>query len=308
MLKLWKDLVLRKLKFRLCIININTMNTSGNSLFSKIIFISLILFLSSITLLSQEYAKETWSFVPDLNGLGRANMISIDIDSDNKKELIYSSKTPGSIFKILDYQDENYIEVYTSEIFSKEIIWMEVYDHNGDGNYNLYLAMENQKIEVFDILARKFIDTIDLPIYALKFFIIDADHNGETEILGYNGNGIFYTDMSGNLMEQKNIPGIQDIEIGNVDSDSYEEIVVSGYESYVLNLKDLTTKWIYYGNFGFDIDLGDPNAEGYNLILGCVYNNVRAYDANLKSPIWEITLQNSINKIKITDLEEDNNL
>lgn len=255
-----------------------------------------------------QYAEKSWQYTPNL-GFTSGNIITtIDIDSDNKSEIFYSTSTTGcSILKILDYQNQQYEEVFVSSLIPSEITCIVKADPDGDGTESLYLSDKESNIHVFDLETLTIIDTIHLNFSLIEFAWTASAIPGEMNISGYASNKIVLLDSSGGLLYQKTASSIQDMAMADINADGTEELIVSGYyNSYVLNSLDLTEMWNYLGTFGNVIAINDPDNSGKDLIYGAdYYDYITCFDGELHSPLYQMDINAYIQSLYFIDIYSD---
>jgi len=96
--------------------------------------------------------------------------------------------------------------------------------------------------------------------------------------------------------------------VGNVDADATLEIVTSSYGGYgyVLDGISGTVQWTYINHFGAIVRLRDLDGDNMDEIIGASpWSNITVFDADVKTPAWEITSSYDIDALEIFDTDHD---
>ncbi len=269
----------------------------------SIIFFTIGLFFQTAR---AQYADLSWQKVGNFEDIGEASFIEHDFDEDGNMEIMYSSNASNhGLLKIMDYVNNNYEETYVSPLFDSKISWIQKYDLDNDGDYQLYIA-RNWTIEVMDLNTKIIQDTIPLPILAKKFLMVDIENDGTYEIAMLNSSNLKIINMEGEEIFSKFVSSADDLALGDVDGDGMEELIVTGADGYVIDLADFSDQWTFFGGFGNNIYLADIDGSGKNLIFGAdTYDYITCFDAQLMTPLWQINVNSQITELEVHDLNND---
>jgi hypothetical protein len=121
------------------------------------------------------------------------------------------------------------------------------------------------------------------------------------------GVAIFDAD-SGTLKWRTETGGGVSMAIGNVDADPGLEIVTTtfGGSGYVLDGISGGVQWKYINSFGAIVRLVDLDEDGMEEIVGAsTWDRITVFDADVKSPVWELHTDESIDMMIIADSNKD---
>lgn len=270
----------------------------------KYTFTALAVMFAISTLLAQQNPMElNWQFAKLGSDLGKAGLLTEDLDGDGKSEIILSGKHmddswEGSDFiSILKYQAERqaYETIWTSRVFFSPIAVLRLYDINNDGIQEIYIGFEDGEVHVYDARSREEVVSFDAtkrehtvfnqnPLTGIEVGDFDNDSSLDLVVLQYDSTFIY--DSSYRLTGK--IPyGAAHCKIGNIDDDPYQEVVYSNGQ--ILEMKEgqvLEENKFFTQHIGRAIGLADLNHDN---ILDVVYSSsdtLYAYDYRNKQGIW----------------------
>lgn len=270
----------------------------------KYTFTALAVICAISTLLAQQKPMElNWQFGKLGSDLGKGGLLTADLDGDGKNEIVTSSKhindfLSGSDFiSILKYQEERqaYETIWISRLFFSSISALNLHDINNDGIQEIYIGLENGTIHVYDSRSRHEVvnflltekeSTMFEPNRISDIEFGDIDNDSSLDLVVLLNDSTFIFDPSYKLTDK--IPyGSFHCKIGDIDDDSYQEVVYSNgqiiemKEGVVLKENGFSTQ-----NERTDIGLNDINKDN---ILDVVYSSrdsLYAYDYKNKQGIW----------------------
>lgn len=142
-------------------------------------------------------------------------------------------------------------KLYTTTI--SEIIVADV-DANGDAE--IYVALLNGTVEVYDAVSRMLTRTLTTNTPNLAALVVaDVDQDGAQEIVVVAANRIAVFNAASAALEWQTASyGGTDLEIANVDNDAAPEIVTT---RYVLDGITHALEWDYADTFGARVQLAD---------------------------------------------------
>lgn len=270
----------------------------------KYIFTALAVIFAISTLLAQQNPMElNWQFAKLGSDLGKAGLLTEDLDGDGKSEIVLSGKHidnswEGSDFiSILKYQAElqAYETIWTSRVFFSPISALSLYDINNDGIQEIYIGFENGEVHVYEAGSRTEVANFDVtkkestvfepnPINGIEFG--DFDNDSSVDLVVLLNDSTFMYDSSYRLSDK--IPyGAAHCKIGNIDGDPNQEVVYSNGQ--IIEMKEgvvLEEYEFFTQNKGAEIGLDDFNKDN---ILDVVYSSsdsLYAYDFKNKQRIW----------------------
>lgn len=260
------------------------------------------------------FVAQKWQYGIYGSSIGQAGLFTTDLDGDGKPEVIASASAGGFGDNVQWYvvrKDANggYEQVWRSPIYGVTIVRLLLADMNGDGKSDVVVALSDGTIRIYDGPTLKEIRTLTLAAPLGDVAVADLDGDGAKEIVTTDGSGVFVYDAgSGQLKWHVSSGGGSSIAVGNVDTDPALEIVTTSYggKGYVLNGLTGSVKWEYINSFGAKVRLGDLDGDGMQEIIGMSsWYKITIFDADLKSPAWEIATSLDIGTAEVIDTDGD---
>lgn len=255
--------------------------------------------------------RQEWKYRGFGSGIGAAGICVSDIDGDGALELVMGGNSNNGFgeddnWYVLRKNGDKYEMVWNSDIYPSEITRMAVADGDSDGIPEIYVGLADGTVNIYDGRTKMLKGSIQTGGTVSALTIADADGDGAKEIITSDGTNINV--FNGATLEKKwESPGYggSDIAVGNVDTDSDPEIVSSS--GYVIDGVTHEIKWSYTPGFGYRICLGDINNDGKDEIIGAsTWYHITAFDAKIKSPIWQINTPQDIDALLVADVDGDN--
>ncbi len=245
--------------------------------------------------------------------IGRNSMHSLDIDGNDTIDLICTGSLrtfgSGNFWYVLNYNptDKTYKHIWTSKEYEDDITVLEIVDINDDGNYSVILGFDNGNLEVYDATSKELIkqaSLFDEDINSIVF--ADADNDGEKEL-------IISTDSETSILNALTLKqefeisdGADLVRVGNVDTTSQNEIVLSSGTVYLLKNDELSTVWNYTSATGGLIELSDIDGDSYlEIIYAESWYNIKVYDVDTKTIKYTITTDIDIDALLLVDVTND---
>jgi hypothetical protein len=271
--------------------------------------------LSKQNLLDSLTLEQNWKTGIFGSGIGLSGIITDDINNDNSLEIICDGFTGtfggGSFWYILKYSEttQEYDMIWISNLYPQGISNITVFDIDGDGIYNIYIGFSDGHLGVYNGATLEEIDYIDTPLNSINRILYDdADNDLIKEIVLCDDSKILICDSNTLTFEHQINYGANDFEIGNVDSDTENEIVLSNgkvleFENGITNIE-----WQYSGgDFGYLIELSDIDSDNMEEIIGASnWALITAFDADIQSPKWQIPTSQDIGALLVRDVDGDN--
>lgn len=262
------------------------------------------------------YVVERWRHVEFGQSIGRKNIINYDIDKDGIDEIILDSGYPAySHLRILKYKNSEYATIWTSKVhrFDKDYITdFELIDIGNDGKDELIELLADGTIVEYDLSSLKvkaLHPTSAKTADALH--ISDLNQDGTYEYIIVRDSNYFsqpYLKIINSDTFEEEFSSAElfgkDVKTADMDNDGTYEIVLS--TGKVLNGLTREMKWSYAGGFGENIILSNIDQDPAIEIVGLSdYSYITAFDAELKTPSWQIHVEDNLEGMYITDFDDD---
>ena len=259
------------------------------------------------------FLEKQWQFGTYGYSIGQTGLFATDLDGDGTVEIIASASAEDYGRNVLWYvlrrnTSEGYDQVWQSPNYGVAIVRMLLTDMNGDGKNDVVVALVDGTVHIYNEKQQK-IRTVMVAPQLADLAIADLDGNGTKEIVASDGMEVFVYDAgSGALRWSVKTGGGKSIAVGNTDADPTMEIVTTTYggKGYVLNGLSGAINWEYINSFGARVRLSDLDGDGMQEIIGAApWQKITIFDADLKSPAWEITTALDITSIIVSDADGD---
>jgi hypothetical protein len=267
--------------------------------------------LSSQTPLS---LKEDWKYGVFGNGIGLSGLITADIDNDGVTEIIAGGSL--TTFGANDFwyvlaptsTPNDYSRQWTSNLYPGKVSAIAAFDTNADGIYSIFIGLGNGDVAIYDGSSLQSINTLSPSNSAIHHILFaDANNDSIQDIVIADDNHIYIYNASSLTLDLQLNYASTDFEIGNVDSDAANEIVLSSGLVLEVNGSNTSVQWDYAGgDFGRLVELSDIDADGIQEIIGAApWNYITVFDADIQSPKWQITTRQDIDALLVTDVDND---
>lgn len=260
------------------------------------------------------FVTQKWQYGIYGSSIGQAGLFTTDLDNDGTPEIIASASAGGFGSNVMWYiirQSANggYEQVWRSPIYGVTIVRILLADMNSDGKDDVVVAFTDGTIRIYDGPTLNEIKSFKVAASLQECAIADLDGDGSREIVISDGIGVsVYNAQTGALKWSLSSGGGTSIAIGNVDADPTPEIVTTTYggKGYVLNGLTGEIKWTYINSFGAKVRLADLDDDGMQEIIGAAaWYKITIFDADLKTPTWEIATNLDIGAVTIVDEDGD---
>lgn len=294
------------------------------TLITTLTLISLINFSSA-----QENPRIDWQFGKLGDNLAKSGIITTDIDGDGVDEIISASvhaflnfPDVAMFFTILEYSpiEEEYIVRRMSNIINQEIYSLQVFDVNQDGVKEIYLGLNNGMVYVYNALTCKKINEFDTsyrgvvpswqsPNDVTCILYEDINNDAQLDIVVANGDTTYIYNSTYSLIDK--IPfGAKYFEVGNIDDDSFNEVVYSNGTVIQLSNNTVVNEYEFYThNDEVKIGLSDMNTDGVEDIIYSSRDTLFAFDFKANELIWSQEWESDHNYdryIKVIELADYN--
>jgi WD40 repeat protein len=276
--------------------------------------------LSDPGLFEQRWAQGLWGA-----GIGASNLLVEDLDGDGQLELIAGASSQGGFWP----NDYWYVVSYNTQAATYEQSWLSkplpaidpytspsiqriiVADPDGSGN-RIYVADSAGTLHVYSAAPIALETTAAIPLEVADMVAGDLDQDGVLELILSTGtswsSGSIYVYDSVTL-SQKAVwldVGAQDIAVGQLDNDPALEIVTASTPGRVIDGITGMVEWSYAAGFGANVEVGnlddDPVEE---FVAAQSWYYVTAFDAVVKSPLWEIPVDLDVDACDLVDVNGD---
>lgn len=257
------------------------------------------------------FVSQQWQFGIYGYNIGQAGLFSADLDGDGTQEIIASADVGGfgntAWYVVRRTANGGYEQIWRSPNYSVTIVRLLLADMNGDSKTDVVVALSDGTIRIYDGPTLKEIRLLTLTAPLGDVVVTDLDGDGAKEIVTTDGIGVsVYNAASGLLKWSVSSGGGSSITVGSVDADPALEIITTSYggKGYVLNGLTGSVKWEYINGFGAKVRLGDLDGDGMQEVIGISpWYKITIFDADLKSPAWEIVTAQDIGAAEVIDAD-----
>jgi hypothetical protein len=246
--------------------------------------------------------------------IGNCGLLIADLDGDGNREIIAGASVGGaganSIWYIVRKNSSgSYEQIWQSKQYGTSIVQIILADMNGDGKDDIAVGLADGTIYLYDGPTRQEIGSLKTTSSLTALALADLDGDGKKEFITSDGIGIavYAADGSGLLWSLASGGG-NSIAVGNVDADAALEIVTTttGGKGYVIDGVSHAIQWEYINGFGARVALADLDGDGMQEIVGAAaWYKITVFDADRKSPAWEISTNLDISALVLTDTDGD---
>ena len=260
-----------------------------------------------------------WSRAVLGTGIGNTGLSIVDLDGDGKGEIVAAASQgtfgPNVYWYILSGQGSGYGQVWASLPYPSSITALRTADADGDGDIDIVVATGN-RVLTYDGRTRTLLRSLDSAASVIRgLTIADVDSDGRQEFVFCDDNHLYIHDAVAGVQEFSGVGlGGVDTAAGNVDDDPEIEIVVASADvGRVLGGSSRAVEWTYSGSggypFGYLVKVGDVDGDGRGEIVGAApWYKITAFDADLRSPKYEISTFIDIDALKLADVDRNGSL
>ncbi|NOU47927.1 MAG: T9SS type A sorting domain-containing protein [Bacteroidales bacterium] len=293
-----------------------------------LVAVTLIVVINSVEAIAQgvSYTDDcefVWSQGILGESIGDNSMFTGDIDSDGMNEMVLGAANywgDESFWYILKYDPlrETYIQDWVSPIYSynsSKITAIDVFNIDSDNALGIAVGFDNGFIEVRDGLTKKVEFTLQLPVSypsvpINRILFEDINNDSKPELFCCNKTTTFiYSFPNLELVKQLDYGGL-DMRCGNVNSDSFREIVYSDGDVIRLSSDtyDPSVVWKFFwpqnSHNGF-VRLSDIDSDGKSEIIHAIDYSLSVYDAELMSRKFKKEFEEQIDAVYVADTDND---
>jgi len=258
--------------------------------------------------------REDWKYGIFGNGIGLSGLITADIDNDGITEIIaggsFTTFGPNDFWYVLEptSNPNDYSRQWTSDLYPGKVSAIAAFDTDADGIYSIFIGLGNGDVAIYDGSSLQSINTLNPSNSAIHHILFaDANNDSIQDIVIADDNHIYIYNASSLTLDLQLNYASTDFKIGNVDSDTANEIVLSSGLVLEVNGSNTSVQWSYAGgDFGRLVELSDVDADGIQEIIGAApWNYITIFDADIQSPQWQITTSQDIGALLVTDVDHD---
>lgn len=263
---------------------------------------------------SPAFVAQQWQYGIYGSSIGKAGLFTTDLDGNGTPEIIAGASAGGFGDNVMWYvvrkaANGGYEQVWHSPVYGVTIVRILLADMNADGKDDVVVSLTDGAVRIYDGPTLQEIRRLQLAASLKDLAIADLDGDGSKEFVTSDGIGVtVYNASSGALQWQVASGGGSSIVVGNVDTDPAQEIVTTNYggKGYVLNCLSGAVEWEYVNSFGARVRLADLDGDGMQEIIGAsAWYKITIFDADLKSPAWEIATNHDIDAVEVADGDGD---
>ncbi len=194
------------------------------------------------------------------DGVGPSGISAADFDQDGKGEVATCSSGYAYVLNYLD--DGSYdTEWYSENLGCRKIV---TGDRDSDGTAELYIGTDDAKLYIIESGTYSTLATHALAggVWPDGIAVGDVDDDDSVEIVVTTSISTTVYDAFTFAIKWQSSWGGNQVDIGNIDADPVNEIVVNGETGHILNALTQQQEWAYIGGFGISMDLGDVDGDG----------------------------------------------
>ncbi len=245
--------------------------------------------------------------------IGRHSMHSVDIDGDGIQELICTASSTtfgsGNFWYIMKYNpdDQNYHQVFTSNLYETGITSLEVANPKGDDHYRIFLGMSDGSLQVYDAVSGMLLSTNRPSTRQINSIVCaDANNDGKKDIVISGPENCYILNADVLNVVYTIDKGANDIRVGNVDALPGNEIVLSSGSVLFLNDSTLNNVWNFSSSHEGTIELSDIDNDSIEeIIYAEAWYYIHAYDVDAGTTKFTITTDLDINSLLLADVNAD---
>lgn len=270
---------------------------------------------------SELRVREEWVRAIFGDGIGVTGLNVTDLDGSGDLKIVAAAAPRYSRIRywyVLSASPSGYEQEWVSPYYTDDITALRTADLDGVPGAEIVVAT-GDTIELYDGSARELVRSIQTeasPILGLRVADVDGDGEPELAFCGPHpelGSGFHVYDVATGLEEYSTGEyECSDVAVGELDGDSSPEIVLGSRESagYVLDGSSRLLEWTYHAGFGELVRTGDVDGDGLDeIVAGAQWAGfVTIYDADLRSPTWEIPIDIDLAALQVLDVEGDGDL
>jgi len=258
--------------------------------------------------------EEEWIFGIFGSGIGKSGITTADIDNDGEVEIVMggSTSTFGSndFWYVLEYSavSQAYRMQWISDVLSAGISSIAAFDIDNDGVYTIFIGLSNGDVHIFNGSTLEEIGIINSPGNQInRILYADADNDAIEEVVLCDSAAVFIYNATSFALEHQIPYGASDCEVGNVDADASNEIVLANGLVLEFNGVSTTVEWDYPGgDFGYLVELSDIDSDGMEEVIGAsTWHYITTFDIDVQSPKWQIPTDLDVDALIVTDVDND---
>jgi len=259
------------------------------------------------------FVAQQWQYGIYGTSIGQAGLFTTDLDGDGTPEIIACGSTGGgsyiNMWYVVRKAESDYEQVWRSPLYGVTIVSMLLADMNADGKDDVVVVLADGAVRIYNGPTLQEIRRLQFAASLKDLAVADLDGDGNKEVITSDGIGVsVYSAQTGALQWRIASGGGSSIAVGNVDTDQAQEIVTTNYggKGYVLNGLSGAIKWEYVNSFGARVKLADLDGDGLQEIIGAApWYKITIFDADQKSPTWEIATSQHIGAFTVADTDGD---
>lgn len=250
------------------------------------------------------------------SGIGKSNICLADVDGDGTPEIIVGGSTStfggNNFWHVVRYEagSDSYQDAWVSDYYPQTISRIVAADLDQDGSTEIVLGLNDGSVEIFDASRLELKSSFSTAAGSIsELAVSDVDRDGQNEIIVTSGSAFYvYNATLYNLEWSNPTSGGTGLAIDNVDGDAAVEIVASRNDDrgFVIDGDTQGVEWDYAGGFGKIVRTDDIDGDSIDEIVGAnAWYYLTAFDADLKSPKWQITADLDIQALRLMDIDGD---
>ncbi|MEZ5084399.1 MAG: T9SS type A sorting domain-containing protein [Bacteroidales bacterium] len=249
--------------------------------------------------------------------IGVNSMTSADLDNDGVLEIICSGGGgfgSGRFWYILQFNPSNqeYEQKWISPFYpdyEQTISCITAIDLIGDEKQEIICGFHGGEMLFYDsesMTVYQSIQTDAESIFSIKY--ADADNDNQMELVFCDEENTFLYNPVALTFEHTIYYGSRDMEVGNVDANSDNEIVLSSGKVLRFDGNNTTIIWTFPFGVSYNgfVELSDIDSDNMQEIIHArSWQYITVYDADIQSPKYQIESDLDIDALLVTDVNDD---
>lgn len=261
---------------------------------------------------SPDLLQEQWQYGLYGTYIGLFGLFTADLEGDGRVEIVATASTFGFDINVWYVVRQTaagtYEQIWRSKPYPATMVRLLLADLSGDGKDDIVVGLTDGSVYIYDGPTRQEIRRLTAAANLTALAVADLDGDGTKEVVTSDGLGVFiYAADGSGLKWSLATGGGSSLAVGNVDGDAALEIVTATYggKGYVIDGGSRAITWEYINGFGAQVALADLDGDGMQEIVAATWAKITIFDADRKTPVWEVATNLDISSLLVVDMDGD---